>query len=391
MFINIIAVFFLVTLASILGYKLAWSTRGRRIDSLEELLNSATNKMAVYEQQIADLEASETDQIKKQESFQSEIQRLHSEIKKEKGIVELIRNEKSLTLLEIDNLQKSVAYYKEKLYDLHIKFSSSSINLRKANEEKINWELKYNRLFKKNSINSGAFNVQERLVPKKSLINTLVPKKTKRKKKTISQHEDILAYVERRKSELDFDNIGQAYSIDNLQVLDGLGAMVEKKLNKLGIYSIAQMASLDENSIKLISQITGVPENRFQNGKWVEIAKTSLGIDDSINIGKKLNAIAGLRKYLNTDKMGIEDMKNSNDLSKINTLLPFDIAKLNALGIYRLEQIARFGPIEIKNATNALSLTPDRIKNEYWVEQAKEYAALESEKVNTSKRAKVSA
>lgn len=387
MFINVIAVFFLVIIASILGYWLAWRTRGQRIDSLEELLNSATNKMAEYEQQIVDLQGSITSHIKKKEGLEAEIQRLYSEVKKEKGIVELIRNEKSLTLLEIDNLQNRIDYYKDKLYDLHIKFSSSSINLRKANEEKNNWELKYNKLFKKSAIKKGAFNVQERLVSKNSLINTLIPKKPK---KVINQHEDILAYVESRKSELYFDIIGRAYSIDNLQVLEGLGVMVEKKLNKLGIYSIAQIASLNESSIKLISQITGVPVNRFENGKWVEHAKKILGIDASINIGKKLNAIAGLRKYLNTEKIGIEDMKNSNDLSKINTLLPLDIAKLNALGIYRLEQIARFGQTEIKNVTNTLSLAPDRIKNEYWVEQAKEYAEQEIQNVTTSKRAKVS-
>lgn len=387
MFINVIAVIFLVVLSGILGYSMAWKVRGSRIDALEELLTSATNKMEIYEKQIFDLQRLEASHIKEQERLETEIQQLHSEIKKEKGIVELIRNEKSLTLVEIENLQNRIDYYKGKLYDLHIKFSSSSINLRKANEEKINWELKYNKLFKKSGINNGTFNVQERLVPKNALINALIPNNSK---STKSQHEDILAYVESRKNELDFDVIGKAYSIDNLQILDGLGAMVEKKLNKLGIYSIAQIASLNEHSIKLISQITGVPENRFQKGKWVESSQKSLGVDSSINIGKKLNAIAGLRKYLNTEKMGIEDMKNSNDLSKINTLLPLDIAKLNALGIYRLEQIARFGKTEIKNVTNALSLAPDRILNEYWVEQASEYAILDAEKIDTSRRVKVS-
>ena len=60
-----------------------------------------------------------------------------------------------------------------------------------------------------------------------------------------------------------------------------------------------------------------------------------------------------------------------DDLKMINGLGPFIEEKLNALGIYTFEQIARMTPEMEDEVNEAIEFFPGRVKRDEWVNQAK--------------------
>src|SRR6056297_28255 len=60
-----------------------------------------------------------------------------------------------------------------------------------------------------------------------------------------------------------------------------------------------------------------------------------------------------------------------DDLKRIRGIGPVLEQLLNDLGIYRLQQIAEFGPDDVERVQAALQDFPDRIERDHWVEQAR--------------------
>jgi predicted flap endonuclease-1-like 5' DNA nuclease len=59
---------------------------------------------------------------------------------------------------------------------------------------------------------------------------------------------------------------------DDLQVINGIGPGIEKKLNTLGIYSFRQISELTEESIKQLTQSIKFFPGRIDRDRWVEQA-----------------------------------------------------------------------------------------------------------------------
>ena len=70
---------------------------------------------------------------------------------------------------------------------------------------------------------------------------------------------------------LHIDNICRD-SESNLQLIKGIGKILEKRLNSNGIYCIKQIANWNEEDIKRINKISAFP-GRVEREKWVEQAK----------------------------------------------------------------------------------------------------------------------
>lgn len=60
---------------------------------------------------------------------------------------------------------------------------------------------------------------------------------------------------------------------DDLQVIRGIGANTEKKLNALGIYSYRQIAQLEEKDILLVNKILDLKPTYILENEWVAQAK----------------------------------------------------------------------------------------------------------------------
>jgi predicted flap endonuclease-1-like 5' DNA nuclease/cell division protein FtsL len=59
---------------------------------------------------------------------------------------------------------------------------------------------------------------------------------------------------------------------DELSRIEGLGPFLETKLNEIGIFTFAQLASLDEDGVQEVTKKIGYFKGRIQKDRWVEQA-----------------------------------------------------------------------------------------------------------------------
>ncbi|MEM9823666.1 MAG: hypothetical protein AAF985_21450, partial [Bacteroidota bacterium] len=71
------------------------------------------------------------------------------------------------------------------------------------------------------------------------------------------------------------------------------------------------------------------------------------------------------------DRIGTAQKTQKDNLQKINGIGPFIEKKLNTLGIYRFEQIAKLNEKDIELINQIIDLKPGFIRQDNWVRQAK--------------------
>lgn len=74
-------------------------------------------------------------------------------------------------------------------------------------------------------------------------------------------------------------------------------------------------------------------------------------------------------------RIGTASAANKDDLKQIKGIGPFIEEKLNALGIYRFEQIAKFTSDDETKVNEAIEFFSGRIKRDDWVMQARKLQA----------------
>lgn len=158
---------------------------------------------------------------------------------------------------------------------------------------------------------------------------------------------------------------------DDLKKIDGIGAFIEEKLNKIGIYTFEQISFFDDEIIEKVTDAIQFFPGRIKKDKWVEQSKALMGQNKG-----KLNVIeaqAMIRASIgrNIPKANADD---KNNLKVIKGIGAFIEQKLNKLGIYTYEQVAAFDDNMIETITTAIEFFPDRIKRDGWVEQARKLA-----------------
>jgi len=88
--------------------------------------------------------------------------------------------------------------------------------------------------------------------------------------KVVDQHspdglQDAIARVSNRDSALfatmNSSNEGQCFNSANLQAIDGIDPLVEKKLNKAGIHRVEQLANMSDSDLAALSTVVGRPDN----------------------------------------------------------------------------------------------------------------------------------
>ena len=85
-----------------------------------------------------------------------------------------------------------------------------------------------------------------------------------------------------------------------------------------------------------------------------------------------LARIAEKKESIDFSTLGSATEDDKDDLKSIKGIGPFLEEKLNALGIYTLEQISNMTPELEEQVNEAIEFFPGRIKRDEWVKQAKE-------------------
>jgi len=93
--------------------------------------------------------------------------------------------------------------------------------------------------------------------------------------KSEGKRDVILESVKEKKSNISFNRIGMAPKnyANNLTLIKGISPWVEEKLNKLDIYSFAQISRLTTEDVNTITEILEIAPKRIERDNWIAQAK----------------------------------------------------------------------------------------------------------------------
>jgi predicted flap endonuclease-1-like 5' DNA nuclease len=179
----------------------------------------------------------------------------------------------------------------------------------------------------------------------------------------------LLARIHGRMGELNFDRIGSASaeSKDNLQLINFVTAFDEAKLNALGIFKFSQIFALSKTDAKLVNKIMEIEDGRIESEDW----RSQASHLNSSAGEATLERIRGRRELVSWERIGRWEESQIEDLQVVSGIGLFIEQKLYALGIYRLEQIAKFNSADETEINNILELVPGHIQGDEWTAQAK--------------------
>ena len=188
-----------------------------------------------------------------------------------------------------------------------------------------------------------------------------------------------LKRVKERSKSIDFTILGTAKASekDDLQVIKGIGPFIEEKLNALGIYTYLQISKMTSKLEDTVNEAIEFFPGRIKRDQWVAQAKILLGEDvkldeKALKKAEELERVAKKAEKIDFATIGVASASDKDNLQDLKGIGPFLERKLNALGIYKFEQIAKMTS-EIEDEVNvAIEFFPGRVKRDEWVKQAKE-------------------
>ena len=179
----------------------------------------------------------------------------------------------------------------------------------------------------------------------------------------------VLLRIRTQTGGMNYDRIGSASAEnkDNLQLVNYITAFDEAKLNALGIFKYGQIANFNKTDVKLVNKLIEIEEGRIGNEDWV----TQANYLNTSAFEATLSRISGRQDLVEWSRIGKVDIAQQEDLQVVSGIGLFIEQKLYALGIHRLEQIAKFNGVDETEMNNILELVSGHIQGDKWVEQAK--------------------
>lgn len=208
--------------------------------------------------------------------------------------------------------------------------------------------------------------------------NRISLKNTKNEQK-ISEQEEALLQIAKRKHLLDYSSFGTA-SIedkDDLQMISGIGPFIEERLHAIDIYSFEQISKFTAKDIEKINVAIEFFAGRIERDEWVAQAREL--VQDEIKEAA-LNRVRARNTKIYFERIGIAQKHEADNLTIINGIGGWMEEKLNALGIFTIRQIANFNEEDVEIVTEAIEFFPGRIEQDEWVSQAKELIKYEGKR-----------
>ena len=158
--------------------------------------------------------------------------------------------------------------------------------------------------------------------------------------------------------------LGSGEKADDLKVINGIGPVIEDKLNEEGVYFYQQIADFDEDNTKWVDNHMAFP-GRIHREEWIPQAKALVGQQ-----GAGADAEITVTEDMRPTRRTLGPGEKADDLKVINGIGPVIEDKLNAEGIYFYQQVADFNEDNTKWVDNHMAF-PGRIHREDWIGQAK--------------------
>jgi len=164
---------------------------------------------------------------------------------------------------------------------------------------------------------------------------------------------------------------------DDLQAIKGIGPFIEEKLNALGIYTWQQLANMNDKLEQQVNEAIEFFPGRVKRDQWVNQAKILLGEDvtldeKALKQAEELARVEAKADSIDFSVLGVASAADKDNLQTIKGIGPFIEEKLNALGIYTFEQIAKMTSSIEEEVNVAIEFFPGRVKRDQWAKQAKE-------------------
>lgn len=186
--------------------------------------------------------------------------------------------------------------------------------------------------------------------------------------------EEALERIRARKTRIYFQRIGIAHKeeANDLTSIVGIGGWIEAKLNALDIFTFRQIANFNDEDVELVTEAIEYFPGRIERDDWIAQAKELVKIE-----GKKtalINKIKEQKNKISYAKIGSALKHQANNLTLIKGISLWIEERLNLIDIYTFVQIGRLTADDVKSISEALDISPDRIKRDNWIGQAQELA-----------------
>jgi predicted flap endonuclease-1-like 5' DNA nuclease len=267
-------------------------------------------------------------------------------------------------------------FYKS-VYNKKVKALDAELDESKNQVSKLNAELDENKsqAFKLNAENS---------ILNKKLANLI--KENEQKNQLLNEKDDELAHLENRNYLPDYDRIGTATEAekDDLQMISGIGPIIEENLNAIDIFTFLQISKFTKRDINAIDNAIISFSGRIERDEWVAQAAELVISEDKRN--ELLERIRSRKSKTLYDRIGTATENEADDLTNISGIGKWINKKLNALAIFTYKQISRFNEDDIDEVTEAIEYFPGRIERDEWIIQAQELVRIEGKKAELLKQ-----
>ncbi len=173
--------------------------------------------------------------------------------------------------------------------------------------------------------------------------------------------------------------------VSELQLIRGVGPLLEEKLHDFGIFRFEQIAAWTPVQIREFSKRLDF-KGRIEREQWVAQAadladladaeeRDSYRAPEQINHEEVLSSQFGRERHVRLDEeLGIvydHPPEVVDDLQKINGIGPKLAAELNTFGVYRFKQLVSWTDANVEAFAERLDCFKDRIERDKWIPQAK--------------------
>ena len=209
-----------------------------------------------------------------------------------------------------------------------------------------------------NSSDEGRAKNRRTVVTIKKHENQIDKLKNTKNEQKISEQDEALLQMAKRKHLLNYSSFGTA--------------TIEEKLNVLGIFTLRQIANFNDEDVEIVTEAIEFFPGRIERDEWVSQAKELLK-----NKGKRdviLDRVKEKKSNIPFNRIGIAPKHFANNLTLIKGISPWVEEKLNKLDIFTFAQVSKLTAEDVNTITEILEIAPKRIERDNWIGQAKEFA-----------------
>ena len=261
--------------------------------------------------------------------------------------------------IDLDELNKKMGSYQGELSTL----SRFKNDYQRLLDRSNNWQNESSDLQKQIAI------LKEENAQFKDSINNLSVFRTKYKE-VVQQNERLGLQLHESNQNI----ISKENDLLKLQTQASQISDLEKQVSELNISFQERNKNIADLQQRLSHAVTQ-KQNLQQQLEKVQKEREKLASEQTVLLDEDaiLYEISERSHLINFDTIGLASATDKDDLKNIKGIGEFIERKLNALGIYRFEQIAKFTEVEMDAITKAIDFFPGRIQRDKWVEQAKSF------------------